>query len=90
MPTPDNSLISRPDERWTDAPPITACAINCTTLAERVEAFVRGSLAASTRRAYRSDLEAFMAWGGTIPASPEAVAAYLASHADLLAIATLQ
>jgi integrase len=90
VPDRDNLHISRPYERWTDAPPITVHAINCTTLAERVEAFVRDSLAASTRRAYRSDLEAFMTWGGTIPASPETVAAYIASHANLLAIATLQ
>lgn len=86
----DNPHISRPHERWVDTPSSAVRAINCTSIAERIERFVRDSLAENTRRAYRSDLDAFTAWGGMIPASPETVAAYLAAHADLLAIATLQ
>lgn len=51
---------------------------------------MRDSVAENTRRAYRFDLVAFEAWGGSIPASPELIAAYLAAEADKLAIATLQ
>jgi site-specific recombinase XerD len=50
---------------------------------------LQASLAPNTRRAYRDDLAHFMAWGGTVPASPETLARYLAEHADRLAVATL-
>ncbi|WP_339759625.1 site-specific integrase [uncultured Sulfitobacter sp.] len=56
---------------------------------EAVEHFIRESLSENTRQAYRSDLAHFTAWGGTLPATPEAVARYLAEHADSLATATL-
>ena len=42
-----------------------------------------------TRRAYASDMAAFSAWGGRVPASPETVASYLAAS-DSLAAATLR
>ncbi len=49
--------------------------------------YVDGSLASSTKRAYRSGLTAFRAWCGlegvtALPASPETVAAFLAAEAD--------
>jgi integrase len=62
-------------------------AINCTT--DRVAMLIRDSLAENTRRAYQSDLAEFERWGGSIPASPEVVASYLADRADMLAVATL-
>jgi integrase len=66
------------------------CAINCTNqMSEAVLDLVRDSLAESTRRAYRCDIAAFEVWGGTIPASPATVAAYLADHAERLSVATL-
>jgi len=52
--------------------------------------YIENALSDSTRRAYRLDLEHYRAWGGNIPASPEQIAAYLATHANTLAIATLQ
>jgi integrase len=54
-----------------------------------VNEYVRDSLADNTRRAYLSDLGTFERWGGSIPASAECVAAYLAAHADTLAVASL-
>jgi integrase len=54
-----------------------------------VAAFIRDSLAENTRKAYLSDLGEFEQWGGSIPASAEMVAAYLADRADTLAVATL-
>jgi integrase len=65
-------------------------AINCTAnLPENVAAYVRDSLAENSRRGYLSDLAQFEAWGGSIPASPEIVASYLAARADRLATASL-
>jgi integrase len=58
-------------------------------LPPNVSAFVRDSLAPNTQRAYLSDLTEFERWGGSIPATAETLAAYLAARADTLAVATL-
>ena len=58
-------------------------------LSPQVSAYLRASLSSNSRKAYRSDLDHFIAWGGEIPASPEMVAAYLATYAECHAIATL-
>lgn len=69
---------------------LALCAINCTdALADRVAGLVASSISESTRRAYRSDLAHYTAWGGSIPAGAATVAAYLAAHADELSVATL-
>jgi integrase family protein with SAM-like domain len=60
-------------------------ALICQTVAR----YVRDSLAENTRRAYLSDLRHFEAWGGSLPASPATIAAYLAAHADSLSVPTL-
>jgi hypothetical protein len=49
-----------------------------------VAALVEASIADSTRRAYRSDLDHFSAWGGMLPAEPPLVASDLAAHAETL------
>ena len=54
-----------------------------------VSKYVSAAIADNTRRAYRQDLEDFLAWGGSIPASPEVVAAYVAERAQTQAVATL-
>ena len=56
---------------------------------ELVHRYLDAALAANTLRAYRADLEHFIAWGGTIPTSPECVATYIAHHATTLAGSTL-
>lgn len=55
-----------------------------------VEDYLQAATAANTRRAHDSDLRQFLAWGGTVPATPEMVAAYLADRAGTLAVATLE
>jgi len=67
----------------------TVGTTNRLSLPESVARFVNDSLAENSRRAYLSDLGEFERWGGSIPASAETVAAYLASRADTLAVATL-
>lgn len=52
--------------------------------------YVENALSENSRRAYRTDLQHFLAWGADIPSSPEQVAAYLTAHAGILSIATLQ
>ena len=51
--------------------------------------FIAAATSANTRRAYQSDLAHFLAWGGSIPATAEQVARYLADHAAVLSMATL-
>ena len=55
-----------------------------------VQEYVNNALSANTMKAYRCDLEHYMAAGGAIPATPEQVAAYLSAYAPTLSIATLQ
>lgn len=55
-----------------------------------VQEYVNSALSRNTLKAYRCDLEHYVAAGGTIPAIPEQVAAYLSTYAPTLSIATLQ
>jgi integrase len=59
-------------------------------LDEHVASLVRNSVADNTRRAYLSDLAHFESWGGQVPATDQLIASYLAAHADISSIATLQ
>lgn len=59
-------------------------------LPEQVRTYLRDAVSENTRRAYKADLNHFAEWGGSIPCGPETVAAYLAEHADSLAVATLK
>ena len=65
-------------------------AINCSdALPQTVADYVRGSLADNTRQAYRSDLAHFEHWGGTMPATDQLIASYLAAHAETHSVASL-
>jgi integrase len=59
-------------------------------LREKLQPYIDEATAPATRRAYKNDLAHFRAWGGTLPASVEDVAGYLAHYGDRLAPATLQ
>ena len=86
--TRDNPLLSRPTMGGEGVSHFRA--INVTGgLPPHVGALIRESLSGNTQRAYQSDLGEFERWGGSIPASPEVVASYLADRADTLAVATL-
>jgi integrase len=61
--------------------------LNCTD--PKILEFVAAATAPNTRRAYQSDLEHFISWGGCVPATPEQVARYLVDHAASLSMATL-
>ena len=61
-----------------------------TDLAPVLQPYIEAALADRTRQEYRADLRRFLRWGGTLPASPEVLAAYLVDHATDHAMATLQ
>src|SRR5690606_36273446 len=52
--------------------------------------YLEASLAPETRRGYENDVSAFIRWGGSLPATPEAVARFIAEHAERLSVATLK
>ena len=56
---------------------------------DEVAVLVEASIADNTRRAYRSDLTHFAAWGVTLAAEPALVASYIAAHAETLSVAML-
>lgn len=74
---------------WIAQPAIATNCIGQPSISPEVSDYLRASLSDNSRRAYRSDLNHFLTWGGTIPASPDMVAQYLADHAGQHAIATL-
>ena len=82
-----------PVEDQTPPDSISFRAVDCTkapdSIPDKVAALVQASIADNTRRAYRSDLDHFAAWGGALPAEPALVASYLAAHAEILSVATL-
>ena len=84
VPTRDNIHLSRPT--MTD---LTCPESGDIALIPTVVDYVRKSVSENTRRAYRADLEHFMAWGGSVPATDVMVAEYLAGHAETLSVATL-
>lgn len=51
--------------------------------------YLQADLAINTKLAYSNDVAHFKQWGGTIPASADMVAMYLATFAGVLATATL-
>jgi integrase len=80
VPGSDNSALSEPTPA---------------SSAERIEQYRRLARAPNTSRGYRSDWEHYARWCDAhgeraLPGRPEAVAAYLADHADRLKVATLQ
>jgi integrase len=86
--TPDNIHLSEPTPlAAVTATPASPIGIACTDA--RVLHFIEVATAPNTRRAYDSDLKHFLAWGGSLPASPDAVARYLAAHATTHVVATL-
>ncbi|MGO4638450.1 site-specific integrase [Mesorhizobium sp. 2RAF45] len=81
-------------ERLTDTGNLTRVSMGYDALADvlpaDVQRLVTASLADASKRAYRLDIAHFEATGRRFPATPEAVAAYLAEGAQTYAVATLQ
>lgn len=67
-----------------------ATTSTATELEPVLQPYIEAALADRTRQEYRADLRRFLRWGGTLPAPPEILAAYLVAHATDHAMATLQ
>ena len=52
--------------------------------------YIREAHAKNTHKAFRNDMDHFIAWGGSIPCSPEVLTQYLSYHASILSVATLK
>lgn len=59
------------------------------SLPVNVQRLVGASLSEGTKRGYQHDIAQFEAWGGSIPASPETIAAYLADLSSTHKTATI-
>lgn len=89
--TPGNSVFSGPRAGEGDARlSRRSDEIECSQIGHlEYREYIQHSVARSTHDAYAADIKRFLEWGGTIPASPEIVASYLADHARDLSGATL-
>jgi len=87
--TPDTAIIGPVLDMGTAIGPLPALP------SEQVRQFIRASKAENTVRGYQSDWRAFCAWSeghglAPLPASPEAVAAYIADSAGRLKPGSIQ
>src|SRR3569832_819854 len=82
--------LSRPTMAGIDdfAPPLQLTSL-ASQFSPATQFFLENSVSENSRRAYDSDLREFERGGGSIPASAEAVAEYLARNAGTLSVATL-
>lgn len=85
VPSLSNGIIEKQAEDQF-AESVVAASSN---LSPAIRGYLQASLSDNSRRAYHSDLRHFQSFGGVIPATPETVAAYLASYAGQHAVATL-
>ena len=58
-------------------------------MSDGVRDLISNSLSPATKRAYRSDMAHYEAWGGVIPSNPEVIAEYLAGLAETHTVATI-
>jgi integrase len=96
--TNDNNLLSHPKNDQIQGCEAPINAVNCTgdeshvqliSSGENFDKYLHAALSNNSRRAYQADLQHFIAWGGSVPASPETVCKYLAANVGMLAPATL-
>ncbi len=59
-------------------------------LNRKIQTFSESSTPKNTERAYISDLDCFLEWGGKLPSTPIGVAQYLAAHAHVHRVGTLR
>lgn len=100
--TSDNPSLSLPNEAPEASIAGASLAINCKSASESFlqsiaislippqAPYLLASVSEATKRAYTSDLAAFLKAGYTVPSTPEQVASYLAELADVLSPVTLQ
>src|ERR1700721_1152749 len=56
---------------------------------QSLSTYIQAATSHNTRRAYRQDIQHFIAWGGLLPATPDIIISYLHEHAEILNPRTL-
>ena len=59
-------------------------------VSEDVRALISAAYSPNTRRAYQADVNAFLAWGGSVPSRPEEIARYIAENCPRLSVTTMR
>lgn len=95
-----NSQLTRANRGDFEEPNDEQFAVNCNVdtfltaereaLTDAATDLLRHSLSPATERALRGDLAHFQSWGGSVPATPATVCAYIGDHAGQHAVATIQ
>lgn len=94
-PSPSEKNLSSDNPRLSLPPATTICPLSLQLIAlpeglsGAVSNLIAAAIADSTRKAYRQDLEDFRRWGGSVPSSPEALAAYIADRSERLSPHTI-
>ena len=70
--------------------PLSSVPASPQPLSEPIQRFLSLSLSEASKRAYRADISHFEASGRSIPASPAAIAEYIAEMAETHTVATIQ
>lgn len=87
--TNDKVVLSLPNNATPSFVKIDNSVQSIANFPPRVASFIKAAIADNTRIAYRQDLKDFEQWGGTIPATAEMLASYLADRAVSLSPHTL-
>lgn len=97
--TPDNLQLSRVNRSKAAVQDSEHFAINCKpnlllsaetlSLTDAASDLLSYASAPNTLRAYESDMRHYRGWGGTLPAAPAEICAYIGQHAGQLAVGTI-
>jgi integrase len=94
----DKSQLLKLKSEIIEVDKISESAINCKrdaaivqliAIKNQINKYIKSAISDNTRRAYKSDLEHFLSWGGSIPSTPEFISYYLAAHATEFKPSTL-
>jgi len=85
--TNDNLQLSIPNTNEIQARPEGEIAHKTTP--DIVQAYIAAAVSENTRKAYQGDLADFLKWGGSVPCSPDTLAAYIANRAESLSPHTI-
>lgn len=96
----DNPQLTRANRGGFEETQDERFAVNCNVdtflpaereaLTDEATDLLRHSLSPATERALRGDLAHFQSWGGSVPATPAMVCAYVGDHAGQHTVATIQ
>lgn len=66
-------------------PKVTTAEVN-----DRVKAYLKASTSEATLKAYKTDIQHFLAWGGELPANEVMIANFIADISESYSVATIQ